>query len=101
MLTDLSFFVIICLARRQDTVTIDGMRIPRPKVDKLACQAQGESIFISDEIPHNRTPQKWCLFLFWWLVAGIFPSAVRRSVRHKVRFFHRGVFSVLLPPPPH
>ena len=27
------------------------VRIPRPKIDKLACQAQGEGIFAAGEIP--------------------------------------------------
>ena len=27
------------------------VRIPYPKVDKLACQAQGVGIFVEDEIP--------------------------------------------------
>ena len=29
------------------------VRIPRPKIDKLACQAQGEGIFARGEIPRN------------------------------------------------
>ena len=33
----------------------NGVRIPRPKIDKLACQAKDEGIFAAGEIPEKET----------------------------------------------
>ena len=35
-----------------------GVRIPRPKIDKLACQAKGEGIFAHSEYPYSAAKKK-------------------------------------------
>ena len=37
--------------RLNERSSLNPLRIPRPKIDKLACQAQGEGIFAIGEIP--------------------------------------------------
>ena len=39
--------------RLDELCSSDPLRMPHPKIDKLACQAQGEGIFTEGEISHN------------------------------------------------
>ena len=41
-----------------------GVRILHPKIDKLACQAKGESIFARRNSPLNNEAPEWVLFCY-------------------------------------
>ena len=50
-------------ARQRRSEARRGVRIPHPKIDKLACQAKGEGIF--DEVEYPDEAPYGVLFSFW------------------------------------
>ena len=59
-----------------------GVRIPRPKIDKLACQEKGVGIFDARRIPlfHDHHPRV-CFLSFGSRIVALNHSAARHGVR--------------------